>query len=1051
MTRQTNLKFSTIKKVLISILALLMCVSLFFAAACSENTADSSVPEHSYTESADNIVKNPSFILDTDDMDYEDYPKISVEGWNLSKTATSKSGVIDVSAKGWNNVLSNFVNDAGLINYVRSLNGDFTDSQIKQIIIDAGEIESPTSADIKKYIVDKYLVIPEQPDANITYAFANPSTHSTSTDNKVYMLNNYTTGNIGFGATQSLTSSSEVVIPAGEYAMVSVWVKTANLNLGNTQAGYGKEIGANIRVKNIFDNSTQSDFGIFNITDTEWKEYHFFVKADPIYTSKFNLVLGLGYGDNAAEGTAYFDDITVKLLTESEYQTQVALETTSVKTYSMEYGNTKNEELIVDASTYASNYHLYDMSLNLGEVQNSDNSTYAPVVPFHNDTTDTNYYNFTTYQSGITNGNPQGLANNVVSIESLTDIPYGVDSALKVSLAKPASYTIKLDNNGSNFVLESETYASITFFVKNQLSELYSTSIEVNVQDIYGSTTIERPSVATISEVSDEWTKYTINVRNNWDKDKYSTPREFYIDIVVGPDTYQSDIDNYAMGTVYISAPFVAKGVTYELDDNSDKTDNYALYQLFSSTSTGAQALYAGYSEDYTSDESTGEVYTFTISPSAIGTIQDRPATPNGYTGIEAGHYYITGDSDDPVNTNTNSKSGLINTKYIDNYPAQVKTALNHTDPDTNIQPLMINATSKSYGFISETYTIPASDYAKISVKVRVYNATAYIYLVDTSKVQKDVMTFDSFTVNTSEGKFDNNGDVIAQEELKFVVSPATLNGEDWITLEFYVATGASSKNFRLELWNGNRTDDHLTTDGYVFFDEVQVITGSAFVEATRWQDTFTTADTPLYQKETLFTEGNLLTYLRPLTTDEINYNNDSEKSGSNIEYQPTYVWAKSDKLIYAIYNTIDPVVVNPYDNEPVEEETTTETVAETDPATFWLSLSTILLGVALLFAIVMLFIKNIRNRRKANQSDAKSHYTVKSRIHKQKAKQEPKQSADESVEDEIEELEETEDEIEQAEAVEEQEIETEQTEQTLDEYVYGDVQDFGEEDTDKE
>ena len=147
----------------------------------------------------------------------------------------------------------------------------------------------------------------------------------------------------------------------------------------------------------------------------------------------------------------------------------------------------------------------------------------------------------------------------------------------------------------------------------------------------------------------------------------------------------------------------------------------------------------------------------------------------------------------------------------------------------------------------------------------------------------------------------------------------------------------------------------------------------------------------------------------------------------------------------------------NPYDNEPVEEETTTETIAQADPAAFWLSLSTILLGVALALAIVMLFIKNIRNRRKANKSDAKSHYTVKSRVHKPKSKSQENQSVkdidddDYEIENELDE--EIDEEVEDTENVIEidEEVETEQTEQTLDDYVYGEVQDFGENKPDNE
>ena len=119
------------------------------------------------------------------------------------------------------------------------------------------------------------------------------------------------------------------------------------------------------------------------------------------------------------------------------------------------------------------------------------------------------------------------------------------------------------------------------------------------------------------------------------------------------------------------------------------------------------------------------------------------------------------------------------------------------------------------------------------------------------------------------------------------------------------------------------------------------------------------------------------------------------------------------------------------------EETTTTETEegckAKTDPATFWLSFSSILLATVLIAAIVMLIIKNVLRKRKANASDAKSHYTVKSRVARTKK---PVEEVVEETKTEI---------NEQPEEVIE-EVTEEQTEETSNEYIYGDVQDFGDE-----
>lgn len=1047
MTRNNNTLTLT-KKILVFILSVLMCLSLFFAAACKkDDNSSSSNPEFSYKDQTDCEIDNPDFTYGTANMSYADYPKTSISGWSISKTATSNSGVIDVSNKGWEKLLSNLAKDNGILNYVRNNNGNFTDADIKAEMIEKypdtydNDQKKPTTSQIKKYIAEKYFIIPETPEQGINYPFTNPLKHANATDNKIYMLNNYLTGDLGYGCAQSLTSSKTITLVAGEYAKVSVYVKTANLNLDNTLSGYGKEVGANIRLKNSFNSDSQSDFGIFNITNSDWQEYHFYVKADSVFETKFSLVLGLGYGDYAAEGTAYFDDITVELLDKEEYATEIAKETSSIKTYNLEYKEKDNENVQIEASNYSANYHVYDMSLDLSDIDNPDSTNFTEVISYSNQT---NYYSFTEYKGGTHNGNPNDTDNNVYSIDldsaEFVDVPYGIDEGLKVELKKPASITVKLDNEGANFSLSGESYASITFFVKNNLNKLYAKDIVINVQDISNGTTIERPAVATISELSNEWVKYTVFVRNNFDKDKFATSREFYLDIVIGPDTYQEEIDKYALGTVYFSSPIVAMGKTYQYEDEVNKieTPNYNFYNLFSSTANGDVALYAGYDSDYS--ESTADATTFSIpvSLSDLGTIMTRPATPKNYTGIQSNHYYITGDADDSVIVNENKNSGLINTKYKNNYSAGIVNALNYDDEE-HIQPLMItpyNDSSEnknySYGFISEKYTILPGSYAKISVDLKVVDATAYIYLVDVSKKQKDVLKFDEFTVNTASGKFNNNNQTIAEKSLFFTVDPTTMNGQDWITVEFYIATGYNQKDFRIELWNGSRSDSApLTSDGYVFVKSVDVVLESAFVEPTRWQDALSGTDTPLSNKINDFTDGKLLTHLRELSKIEKKYNADENKQGANVVYQPKYIWAQTDTMIYAIYNTIDPIYENPYDYEPIEDEKEDDSLINRDPATFWMSFSTILLGVALVVALTMLIIKNIRRKRKASVSDAKSHYTVRSRVKKpSKTAQKPK---NEQLDDSFEPIMEP--------------IENEQTdsEQSLDDYVYGDVQDFGE------
>ena len=136
------------------------------------------------------------------------------------------------------------------------------------------------------------------------------------------MLNNYVIDDFGFGCVQNVVSSTEITLKRGEYAKVSAWVKTINLNKDNTLNNYGETIGANITVKNTFNGTPQSDYGIYNIVTNSqinngWEKYTFYVKADEVYETKFTVKLGLGYDNFSAEGTAF--NIAISSLLSKSY------------------------------------------------------------------------------------------------------------------------------------------------------------------------------------------------------------------------------------------------------------------------------------------------------------------------------------------------------------------------------------------------------------------------------------------------------------------------------------------------------------------------------------------------------------------------------------------------------------------------------------------------------------------------------------------------------------------------------------------------------------
>lgn len=1024
MTRKTYQTKSKFKFILTLMLIGLICFSLFFVTACSsDETSSKKDTSYSYTETDDGVIKNASFAYGTVGTSLKNFPKTSLTGWTLSSdtSVSSKSGVIDVTDAGWKELMNALYGDSSILDYAkRREKHEFTIDDVKAAIKAENETdENPTSDEIKEYIVKNYFL------SEVSPVFSNPGTHNGAKDTKVYMLNSYKAGNnSGVGGVRKLTSSTEVTLNKGEYAKISVWIKTENLNMNI----HDEDFGANIRINNSFNGTSQAVFGINNIIADVWTEYTFYVKADEVYETKFTLVLGLGYGDMSVEGTVYFDDITVEHL-------EKLPDGMTINNTNLEYNaDDENQNLIAAAGVSADSNILYVMSVDI-----SDLTGYTTTEPFP-----PALCGYTTSNDSTAKGDrydPEPEHKSEATEVSNLDAPYGISSGLKVTL-NDASYVVK----SNPFTVEREKYAAVTFFIKNELSKFSATTITVDVYDVWNAVTEKRAAVATFSDVNDEWSKCTILVKNNFDADNtnYSQhdTRKFYIQIVIGPtDVKTQNKTDYANGTVYITCAIVATGVTYqyaESDKNKEhESANYDYYQLFSNTANATQALYAGMDNDTITDGSTNESYSFTYAASEIGTILTSAATPKNYQGISYNHYYINEESSN-YEINKNENAGLINSKYLDNYTyTNIKSALKYNSADGNIQPLMIyNNAADSYGFIGTKNTVAASAYAKVSVKVRVYgDAVAYVYLVDVSNTVKQVMTFDDFKVNFADGinSKDKGTEIIgADKKFEIKVTSDMMNDDGWLTVSFYIATGASAKNFRVEVWNGSR-DGSNKSQGYVFFNDISVSTSGAFSEASRWQDAFDTTGNPLYSADL----SESIMYQRELTDTEKKYN--SEYSDNTISYNPTYVWAKNDSMIYAVYNTIDPVEVDPYEAED-DDDTTEDDGVETDPATFWLSFSSILLGVALILAIAMLFIKNIRRRRKANKSDAKSHYKVTSRVSKKKSASKTKKAkiTEESpVDEEI--------------TADDKTAENPVEEQTLDSYVYGEVEDFGENGSDEQ
>lgn len=1025
--------FKALKNKLVLILSL-VCVfsfSMFCFVACGDDDSSSSKdPTYTYTQTDDGTIKNANFDYGTVGTLTTGYPKTSTTGWtrsthNSAPSSLVNSGTIKVTDTAWVDLMTTLSKDGDFKAYLESKGLDL---EAVKTAIKAEKNKNdykPTDTDIAEYIAKN----------EISNYFVNPGKSPNASDNNVYMLNNYVEKDLlGSGTAQRLTSSSTISLEKDSYAKISVWVKTQNIVGQNAKGDYG----ANIVLTSKFNSTSQAEFRISNIIADDWTEYVVYVKADKNYTCDITLNLGLGYGRgysnnalNFTEGTVYFDNITYEVVDNVDGVTFDG-------TKNMVFGS--EDELEVKSG----NTFLYNMEFEVP-------ASYFTTLDFSNDTS---YYYLT--KSNVNGGTYTSEtivneANAKNPNNTLTTSAQATANGNKVVVnLENSSYTLKIDNNGANFKLNAGNFTYLSFEITNNLSSYGSTAISFDVFEVYKGKDIKRPAVATFNTVSDEAVKAGIVFKNNFTEGE----REFYVNVVIGPaslTTVTNIKQDLTTGTVTID--------NLQLKDNvkvpEEKDDAYTLYDFYTNLASANVALYSGFDQDYTEDEEeTVSAYSFTTAPGDVGNIYFHPVDVKGYYGVTPEHAYMSnGLGIDKLNTRSSmegengSYAGIINSKFVknnSNYPIR-DLILSATENSENkdVQALMIyNANEDSYGYIGETVSVLQSSLANVSVKIKVVgeNTFANVYLVDTTLNEKKVLTFNDFTVNNNLVNAFPNGTQIDGSSLEFAikVTEDMCDEDGWATVNFYIGAGKENKDFRVEIWNGTR-DASADSQGMVLVQELSVTTATAFYEPERYEDAFSVTGNPLFdaynKSSNCFTTGNgkLISYTRELTKTEKEFNN--EYPDQKVTYSPKYVWAQTDSMIYAIYNTIDPIATDPYANVTEDETTTsgcTTTISE-DPSAFWLGFSSIALSVVLVLAIVALFIKNYRRRHSYDNREARSHYTVKTRTSYKKNEE---KSNNETVEDEFTE---TEQEFEKTNESEPEE------EKSLDDYVYGDVEDFGE------
>ena len=212
-------------------------------------------------------------------------------------------------------------------------------------------------------------------------------------------------------------------------------------------------------------------------------------------------------------------------------------------------------------------------------------------------------------------------------------------------------------------------------------------------------------------------------------------------------------------------------------------------------------------------------------------------------------------------------------------------------------------------------------------------------------------------------------------KDLKIVVKGNSVTPV-WQTVTFYIHTGDQAKNYRLEVWNGDRENKDNTSvnpqGSFVIFDAYtpdMVDEKFATLIDQRVEEIDESANLGNYF-ESVFSFYDSAKFLRYDKTADKNEVGDSYTSYSSSAYTKGVAYLNYANVdtgeyeIYADYSYAESTVTaDPQDDDSDTDEEETET----DSTNVWLLASSIAIAAALLFAVVSLIVRKlvVRNRRK--------------------------------------------------------------------------------------
>ena len=942
------------RNILIIMLSVAMAFMLLFTSACADDDDDDDTPKDETTTEQSitdyQLIKNGDFEFSTDEN--STYPAYSSISWSRSTdsgntsapSSTKTSGIIDTS--------------------------DTAFDKIKNTI------KIGNNAEFNPHTPNYFGLTQSNYDYEDEAKQVNPQSNGT----KVYMLSNHTSKSGIVGTAQKIKSASSISIPANGYAVLSFWVNTYEL-----KSNYTTTPGAYVSLITNVGSTSYEDISLTGInTKGEWAKFNLFIKGSDLASTSITPVFGLGKGNASSqsgyvEGQLFIDDVFAKVYdTLADYNEEKDGVEISVDVNDVANANSQ----LVAPSTYVDNgdksdynkdnpktsYTTVNYQLNLRYSLLKDGATATNrtfLTSEYNSNVKEGYDKVTgnTLYKGSTIANLKLDATNYNLVkDALTDNDIKVmgltndDSVSFINFANPSTAYLLTDS----IELSAGSYQFISFFAKVNAEHFGAKKatvsiVEKTLTDKTNTTQIFSSfSTEDVDGVFGSWQKYSIILYN-----PTTAKTNFQIKLIFGDDETALIENSYLLQKGYaIMAGLKTFETTKEIYDTistGDTVNKTILYGDFKNHSNS-------------SSSTTNNKESYNVSTDLQGSyeISSKPTTNvPGYTAI--------GDSE-------GVKKGIINSEYsydgisdLDKFHANLKKGDNKYAQAVVIS----NSTNKNSGYRSNVNTLVANSFIKITLKIKVFgNATANVYVVSGDS-SADVLTL-------------NVGDDYSNALKTTITKDSYSNGNDWVNVTFYIASGNQEMTYRVEVWNGAREDGAQGSTGSIFFEHVNVDTsGTQEIYNTAmldYKEEFASKQGFEFVGEKKHTRPNLTT----ITTGE-----DGEDVNTVTTFDEKTIYIGNDTVKFYDFSTVhaDTEIDNRTETEDEENsDTETEDDGYTVTTDLALQISSIIIAVVLIIAMVAVVVrKNIKKRQNRMVKREQNYGGVKNRNQRELANERAK------------------------------------------------------------